>query len=285
MSHIILLLDHHQGYLTPRTHLLLTQLAQHQHDVWVHQPQGEWIETLEKQHAKSRFIRLPFASNDLKACADYWQIHGVQHHLIALASPWSNALFAYCAGAAQRGNLPIRKATLNNPPLSNKISGGLTLITGTDPYLLEGPSTVWTHTPPHFKYDTPALSHAKRVIGIGRGVHNLKTYEIIKDFAKQHQAAIGGTSYALERGWITPEQLIGQTGISISADSYLALGISGAPHHLCGIPKSTRILAMNNNPKAPILKRAEAFWQIDVAYGIDKMHAFFYDGTLETTVV
>jgi electron transfer flavoprotein alpha subunit len=69
-------------------------------------------------------------------------------------------------------------------------------------------------------------------------------------------ATLAGTRQAVEAGWLSHEHQVGQTGATVRPKVYFAIGISGAIQHLVGMETSDCIIAINNDPEAPIFKVA-----------------------------
>jgi electron transfer flavoprotein alpha subunit len=97
--------------------------------------------------------------------------------------------------------------------------------------------------------------YAKRLVGVGSGCGHLA--HLSEELAELLDASIGTTRPVVDDGIIPKARMIGQTGKTVSPDFYLALGISGSPHHAAGIQKSKKILAINKDPRAPIFDLAD----------------------------
>ncbi len=102
-----------------------------------------------------------------------------------------------------------------------------------------------------------SLSKAKKVVGVGRGIKSEEGLKIHQKLADCLGAAIGGTRVAVDNGWIPPDNQIGQTGKNINPDLYIACGISGATQHMLGCQEAGTIIAINNDPHAPIFSRCD----------------------------
>ena len=102
-----------------------------------------------------------------------------------------------------------------------------------------------------------SLREAKVVVGGGRGVGSAEGFAIIEELAGLLGGAVGCSRVVTSAGWRPHTDQVGQTGTKISADLYVACGISGATQHVAGAKGAKRILAINNDPEAPILAVAD----------------------------
>jgi electron transfer flavoprotein alpha subunit len=102
-----------------------------------------------------------------------------------------------------------------------------------------------------------SLRDAKVVVGGGRGVGSAEGFGIIEELAGLLGAAVGCSRVVTSAGWRPHADQVGQTGTKISADLYIACGISGATQHIAGAKGAKRILAINSDPEAPILAAAD----------------------------
>ncbi|RLP11959.1 electron transfer flavoprotein subunit alpha/FixB family protein [Propionibacterium australiense] len=104
---------------------------------------------------------------------------------------------------------------------------------------------------------TAGLASASRVIGIGRGVRSRGDLPLVEELAATLGAEIACTLPVSEDlHWFGAEHVIGRSGQRIKPELYLALGISGQPQHQDGIRDARVVVAVNNDPKAPIFRRA-----------------------------
>ena len=105
--------------------------------------------------------------------------------------------------------------------------------------------------------DTP-ISKADRVVSAGKGIGPKENMELIKNLAIQAGAAIGSSRPVAETLRYLPlNRYVGMSGQKFNGNLYIACGISGAGQHLKGIKDATTIVAINNNPNAPIFKNAD----------------------------
>ncbi|WP_019122574.1 electron transfer flavoprotein subunit alpha/FixB family protein [Brevibacillus massiliensis] len=101
-----------------------------------------------------------------------------------------------------------------------------------------------------------SLNEAEVIIGVGRGVGR-NWMEQIKRLAEAWNCPIGGSKVADESGLIAREYRIGASGKTVATQVYVAIGISGAPHHLAGIKDVKHLAVINPDLAAPITENAE----------------------------
>jgi electron transfer flavoprotein alpha subunit len=101
------------------------------------------------------------------------------------------------------------------------------------------------------------LGEARVVVGGGRGVGDADGYEPLEELAGLLDGTVGASRAAVNEGWRPHDDQIGQTGAEISPELYVACGISGAVQHMVGCRGADTILAVNTDPEAAIMGRAD----------------------------
>ncbi|HET9346148.1 MAG TPA: electron transfer flavoprotein subunit alpha/FixB family protein [Candidatus Limnocylindrales bacterium] len=102
-----------------------------------------------------------------------------------------------------------------------------------------------------------SLADARVVVGGGRGVGSPEAFAELEELAGLLGAAVGVSRVVTSQGWRPHSMQIGQTGIRIAPDLYIACGISGAIQHIVGARAAKRILAINTDADAPIMAVAD----------------------------
>lgn len=101
------------------------------------------------------------------------------------------------------------------------------------------------------------LTEAEKVVSAGRGMKGPENWGMVEELANSLGAALACSRPVADAHWRPHHEHVGQTGIAIAPNLYIAVGISGAIQHLAGVNRSKVIVVINKDPEAPFFKAAD----------------------------
>jgi electron transfer flavoprotein alpha subunit len=101
------------------------------------------------------------------------------------------------------------------------------------------------------------ITDADVLVSVGRGIQEEENLDIIHDLADALGATVSSSRPIVDNGWLPKDRQVGQSGKVVTPDVYIAIGISGAVQHVAGMKGAETIVAINDDPSAPIFDIAD----------------------------
>ena len=149
---------------------------------------------------------------------------------------------------------PIKVITLNVNSFTVKEVGGTAEIIQKD-ITVDTPKVKVTDTTK--TSSSVALTEAETVVSAGRGLKGPENWKMVEELAELLGAGLACSRPVADAHWRPHNEHVGQTGVAIAPNLYIAIGISGAIQHLAGVNRSKVIVVVNKDPEAPFFKAAD----------------------------
>ncbi|MEF8882349.1 MAG: electron transfer flavoprotein subunit alpha/FixB family protein [Halapricum sp.] len=101
------------------------------------------------------------------------------------------------------------------------------------------------------------ITEADVLVSVGRGIEEEDNLDVVEDLAEALDATLSASRPVVDNGWLPKDRQVGQSGKVVTPDVYIAVGISGAVQHVAGMKGADTIVAINNDPNAPIFDIAD----------------------------
>ncbi len=199
----------------------------------------------------------PYVANGLKTgitadCTDF-QIDEETGDLIMIRPPFGATLLAHIRTPTRRPQIATARPNVFSAPPRDESRKGEVIEESVDIpepriRLLKREETGVTEA---------LIEKADIVVSGGRGLGSPEGFKLLGELAELLGGVVAGSRKAVDAGWIPHDRQVGQTGKSVKAALYIAVGISGAAQHLFGIREARRVVAINIDPDAPIFENAD----------------------------
>jgi len=142
----------------------------------------------------------------------------------------------------------VREGVMEKAPLAQPIAGRITPV----PYTPDATDQLVRIIERHHEENKVNLKAAPIIVSGGYGMGNFQNFQILHELAHLIGGEVAGTRAAVDAGFISHARQVGQTGVTVRPKLYIACGISGAIQHRAGMQDANKIIAINNDPEAPI---------------------------------
>lgn len=202
-------------------------------------------------HTLNGKLLAPLVSTQLKAglVTGIVELPQSSNGLIVKKAVFSGKAFATIKVATERSVLTVNPNSYSIKP----IGGEASVIKST----IEIPASKIKSLSVQKTAGELSLTEATMVVSAGRGLKGPENWGMIEELATTLQAALACSRPVADAHWRPHHEHVGQTGIAIAPNLYIAIGISGAIQHLAGVNRSKVIVVINKDPEAPFFKAAD----------------------------
>jgi electron transfer flavoprotein alpha subunit len=127
----------------------------------------------------------------------------------------------------------------------------------------------------HMEASKVNIKNSSIIVSGGYGVGSRENFNLLFELAELLGAEVGASRAAVDSGYADHDRQIGQTGVTVRPKLYIACGISGQIQHTAGMQDSAMVIAINNDPNAPINKIADYVINGDISAIIPKMIRYY----------
>lgn len=173
-----------------------------------------------------------------------------EEKLLFKKTVFSGKAFAFYGFNQEGGIVTVVPNSISADPTTNEVSSTLPI------NIILSESKITTVEKKLVKGKTP-LTEAAIVVSAGRGMKDPSNWNMIEELADLLGATTACSRPVADVGWRPHHEHVGQTGIAIRPNVYIAIGISGAIQHLAGVNNSRNIIVINKDPEAPFFKAAD----------------------------
>ncbi len=131
----------------------------------------------------------------------------------------------------------------------------------------------------HMEKSKVNIKNSSIIVSGGYGMGSKENFDMLYELADVIGAEVGASRAAVDAGFAEHERQVGQTGVTVRPKLYIACGISGQIQHVAGMEDSSMIIAINNDPNAPINRIADYVITGDVAEIVPKMIKYYKQNT------